>query len=134
MSIVSKRLVVWKINIDENGRDRGEDQMILELDSKSLILREVKTVRTSIIKEYDFENCRFDIFKSSDVKEESVIGTAVAGGILFGGAGAVVGALSAKGQDSWVFEIVEGESIDLFRLKNDQDKKVLDKYINKHSR
>jgi hypothetical protein len=134
MSILSKRVPGYKVNIDENGRDHGEIGMIFELASEKLLLREIKTAHTTVVKEYDFENCKFDIFRSSEFGEQSILGDAVAGGILFGGAGAVVGALSGKGRDSWIFEIVEGDSVELFRLRNDQEKKTLEKYINKHSR
>lgn len=134
MSILSKRVPGYKLNIDENGRDHGETATLFELAPDKIILREVKTARTSVVKEYDLEECKFDIFKSSEVREQSVIGSAIAGGILFGEAGAIVGALSGKGRDSWVLEIVEGDSVELFRLRNDQEKKTLEKYINKHSR
>lgn len=130
MSILSKRLAVNRINITKDGRNHGETQQILELDSKKLMIRDVKALHTSIEKEFNLKECKTDIFLSTDVTT-SGLGTAIAGGLLFGGVGAVVGAIAGKGKPTWIFEIMENEDVYLFRLNNDNDKKILEKYINK---
>ena len=130
MSILSKRLAVNRINITADGRNHGETQQLLELDSNSLIVRDVKALHTKIEKEFNLKECETDLFLSTDVTT-SGLGTAIAGGLLFGGVGAVIGAIAGKGRPTWIFEIVENNEVYLFRLNNDSDKKILEKYINK---
>lgn len=130
MSLLSKRIIVSRINISKDGRNRGETQQLLELDPKRLIVREVKTLHTSVDMEINLSKCETDLFLSTDVTT-SGLGSAVTGGILFGGVGAVVGAIAGKGKPTWIFEIKENDNIYLFRLAKNDDKKILEKYINK---
>lgn len=129
MSILSKRIVASRINISKDGRNRGETQQILELDPKRLIVREVKALHTSVDMEIDLSECETDLFLSTDVTTNG-LGDAITGGILFGGVGAVVGAIAGKGKPTWIFEIKENDEVYLFRLAKNEDKKILEKYIN----
>lgn len=131
MGIMSKRIAAKYINIGSDGRNRGEIDYIFELDSKKLILREVKALHTKINRTFDLTNCETDLFLSTDATA-SGLGSAVAGGLLFGGAGAVVGAIVGKGNPSWIFELKTNDEILLFRLKGETDKKILEKYLAKY--
>lgn len=130
MGLLSKRIIVNRINITKDGRNHGETQQILELDPKRLLVREVKALHTSVDMEIDLSECETDLFMSTDITTTG-LGDAIAGGLLFGGAGAVVGAIAGKGKPTWIFEIKENDDIYLFRLANNDDKKILEKYINK---
>lgn len=132
MSILSKRIAVKQLNISDDGINHGDIDRIFELNPKSLILREVKTVHTSIIKEFVLPECQTDIFLSTEAKHSGV-GGAIVGGLAFGLVGATIGVLSERGKPIWVFEIVEDGKPLLFKLRNDTDKKTLEKYLKKRS-
>lgn len=55
MSIVSKRLVVKNLFDSTN--------MIVELDSHKMILREIKWTKTVVVKEFDFDEIEFCFHK-----------------------------------------------------------------------
>ena len=128
MSILSKRVAVNRLNITKDGRNHGETQQILELASKSIIVRDVKALHTTVEREISRTECETDLFLSSDV-ETTGLGGAIAGGLLFGGIGAVIGAIAGKGRPTWILEIKIDDEILLFRLKNDTDKKTIEKYL-----
>lgn len=96
MGMFSKRIQAAEINIGANGRNYGDKMKIFELDRKNLIVRDVKTLRTSVDTKYDLRTLQIDIFKGSEMQSGDIVGDALAGGMLFGGVGAVVG---AKGQN-----------------------------------
>ncbi len=135
MSIFSKRIQAAEINLDEYGRDRGDLTRLLELDRDWLIVREVKTFRTDIVAKYDPRFTRIDIYKSTDLQSGNAVGSAVVGGLLFGGIGAVVGAIAGSSKKPfWIVEITDATGTRLFKLKGDTDKIILDKYITKSRR
>lgn len=132
MSIFSKRIQAAEINIDEYGRDRGDLTRLLELDREQLIVRDVKALHTVIVAKYDPRAAKIDIYKSTSLQSGNVVGSAVVGGLLFGGTGAVVGAIAgASKRPFWIVEITDATGTRLFKLKSDADKKILDKYISK---
>lgn len=133
MSIMSKRIAVKKINIGSDGKNRGEIDYIFELDPKKLILRDIKTLHTKVNEVYDLSEWTTDMYLSDSVTESS-LSSAIAGGLIFGAAGAIVGAIVGQGKPTWIFEMKNDSSLLLFRLRNDSDKKVLEKYVRKHSK
>ena len=130
MNMFSKRIQANKINIGKDGRNRGEIQYIFELDSESIVIRNIKTLHTSVERKIDLDSCKLDLFLSDSIKENG-LGGAITGGLLFGGAGAVAGSILSKGKPCWIFEVVDGENVELFKLRNETDKKTLEKYLKK---
>ncbi len=129
MGMFDKRIIAWKQNIGEDGRDRGEIQLGIELRKDALAVLEIKTLHTKESEVFDKSDLTIDIFRASQVAEKSVLGRAIVGGVLLGGVGAIVGGLSGSGKaDAWIMEINGSE---LFRLKNDADKKTVEKWYNK---
>lgn len=132
MSIFSKRIQAAEINIDDQGRDRGDLTRLLELDRMRLIVRDVKTLHTVVVAEYDPRVAKVDIYKSTSLQSGNAVGSAVVGGLLFGGVGAVVGAIAGSSKKPfWIVEITDATGTRLFKLKSDADKKILDKYLAK---
>ena len=90
-------------------------------------------MHTKIIDSFDLKEIQIDVFKSADVRSGDALGGAVAGGLLFGGVGAIVGAVANSSKKPvWIVEIVAGNQVQLFKLQNDSDKNALTKYIKKH--
>lgn len=77
--------------------------LILDIDSKKLIIQKAFTkdkAETSLA----FEKITgIGIVTEEVVKEANGVGRAIAGGILFGGAGAVVGAVTAKDKTKKIY-------------------------------
>lgn len=133
MGMFDKRIIVTEINIDENGRNLGERQMIFELRKSEIGVLEIGTLKTKEEYAIDPSTDRIAIFHEADAVSKSTIGRAVVGGVLFGGIGAVVGGLSGTGKkDAWFAEVTTGETVKLYRLKNDGDRQILDKWLKKH--
>lgn len=126
---MAKRIIVYKQNFVD-GRDLGEEKYILSL-GKTLKLLEIRTLHTKKVKDLDVQS--FEFFKS-DGAEKNVIGRAVAGAIVAGGIGAMVGGLSGTTKEkAWCCEIVEPNGTTLYRLKNEHDKKILEKYFRRRN-
>ena len=134
MSIMSKRIIVNEVHITPDGRNHGDVQMILELDPKKLIIREIKPMHTKVDAEIDLSNpeVKTDLFLSSSYGKTDGVSGAVTGAVLFGAAGAVAGGFLGKGKYFWIFELVTAAGTRIFKLQKDSDKKVLEKYISKH--
>ena len=132
MGIMSKRIPAFEANITSDGRNHGDTQVLLELDSNSLIIREVKPLHTKVIGEINLSSAETDLFLSSEYGQTSGASQAVTGAVLFGAAGAVAGGMLGKGKDFWIFEVKEADRVRIFKLQNANDKKVLEKYLNKH--
>ena len=133
MSIMSKRIVVNEVNISSDGRNHGDTQLIMELDPKKLIIREVKTLHTAVNSEIDLSdpNVKTDLFLSSEYGKSIGVNEAVAGAVLFGAKGAVAGGVLGRGKDLWILELTTPDGVRIFKLQKDADKKTLEKYLAK---
>ena len=67
MSMMSKRIPALEVHITPDGRNHGDTQMVFELDSKKLVVREVKGLLSPLDSEIDLSdpNVKTDIFLSS---------------------------------------------------------------------
>lgn len=134
-NLFNKRIQAVEVIIDEYGRERGDIARIFELGRDCLFVREIKTMHTRVIAKYAPRSTRIDIYKSTDLRSGNVVGSAVVGGLLFGGMGAVVGAIAgSKQKPFWIVEIDDGEKTRLFKLKDDADKTTLERYVAKRCR
>ncbi len=133
MSIMSKRIIVNEVNITADGRNHGDIQLLLELDPKKLIIRDVKALHTAVNSEIDLSDpkVKADLFLSSDYGKSTGISEAIAGGVLFGAKGAVAGGVLGKGRDLWILELTTPDGVRIFKLQKDADKKTLEKYLSK---
>ena len=129
--MTSKRIQVYLQNIDEQGRDLGEDLYLFVLDEK-LILLEINGMHTDAIKNFDIE--KLTVFRMDANVDKSVIGRALVGGVLAGGVGAVIGGMSATNQKkAWFCEIIEkDETISLYRIKDETSAMQLEKWYKKY--
>ena len=133
MSIMSKRIIVNEVNISPDGRNHGDTQLLMELDPKKLIIREVKTLHTVVNSEIDLSdpNVKTDLFLSSEYGKSTGVNEAVAGAVLFGAKGAVAGGVLGRGKDLWILELTTPAGVRIFKLQKDADKKILEKYLAK---
>ena len=133
MSIMSKRIIVNEVNISPDGRNHGDTQLLMELDPKKLIIREVKTLHTAVNSEIDLSdpNVKTDLFLSSEYGKSTGVNEAVAGAVLFGAKGAVAGGVLGRGKDLWILELTTPAGVRIFKLQKDADKKTLEKYLAK---
>ena len=133
MSMMSKRIPALEVHITPDGRNHGDTQMVFELDSKKLVVREVKGLLSPLDSEIDLSdpNVKTDILLSSSYGQTDGSAGAVTGAVLFGAAGAVAGVILGKGKDFWIFEVATPERTRIFKLQRDMDKKPLEKYIAK---
>lgn len=119
------QVYVYRQNIGENGRDHGEEPFIFSMGKKLLELQTPKTFLREKIKDIDVSE--YEFFRAS--ADRDVIGSAIVGGLVAGGAGAIVGGMCA-GAKAWYIEI-DG---DIYRLPNEASKKKLEKYLEKRSK
>lgn len=133
MGILNKRTIVYRIDIGEDGRNRGEKTLLLELAKGKILVREPRIFRTKVIDVFTLTDIETDIFLSTDIKSDG-LGGAVSGGLLFGGIGMVAGAILDKGRPVWLLEIKQGDTDTLYRLHDDNNKKKLEKYLNKQTK
>ncbi len=133
MSIMSKRIIVNEVNVSADGRNHGDIQLLMELDPKKLIIREVKTLHTAVNSEIDLSdpNVKTDLFLSSEYGKSTGVNEAVAGAVLFGAKGAVAGGVLGRGKDLWILELTTPDGVRIFKLQKDADKKILEKYLAK---
>ena len=133
MSIMSKRIIVNEVNISSDGRNRGDTQLLMELDPKKLIIRDVKALHTAVNSEIDLSdpNVKTDLFLSSEYGKSTGVNEAVAGAVLFGAKGAVAGGVLGRGKDLWILELTTPDGVRIFKLQKDADKKTLEKYLAK---
>ena len=133
MSIMSKRIIVNEVNISPDGRNRGDTQLLMELDPKKLIIREVKTLHTAVKSEIDLSdpNVKTDLCLSSEYGKSTGVNEAVTGAVLFGAKGAVAGGVLGRGKDLWILELTTPAGVRIFKLQKDADKKTLEKYLAK---
>ena len=134
MSILSTRITMKEINISPDGRNHGDIQVLFELARGKIIVREIKTMHTAVKNEFELSSpdVSIDTFTSSEFGSKSGFDTALAGGILFGVAGAAIGGALGKGRNFWICEIKNGSDVFLYKFDKDSDVKVLQKHIKKY--
>ena len=131
-SIFSTRIIAYRQNVDDQGRDLGEDNCILVMDKK-LILLSQKKMKFETERSFDIE--KMTLFQMDSKKSKSIIGRAIVGGAIAGGIGALIGGMTGTTKDqAWYCEIIDKDgSVNLFRLENNKGKiNALRKWQQKH--
>lgn len=127
-----KRIVGYVPNGD-GSKDRGETMTVYEFYNDKI--EEVETnafgIKKSTKKSVDIADIYYiDCYKGSELRNESASG-AVAGGLLFGLPGAIIGGLLGANQNSWYCKIQTTSSIWFFRLNSDLDQTFIKKWSDK---
>ena len=127
---MAKRVVGY-VPIGDGTKDRGEELCAFEFFDKyfeeietnyfGFRKRALKTILASDI-------LYIDCYKGSDLRNEAATG-ALAGGILFGLPGAIIGGILGQNQNSWYCKVVLPDSTMFFRLyKNEWDRDFILKW------
>lgn len=131
---MAKRIVGYT-PIGDGSKDRGEEMCVFEFFNDSF--EEIETnafgLKKSTIQTFHCTDVVYvDCFKGSELRNESVSG-ALAGGILFGLPGAIIGGILGLNQNSWYCKIATVGKMLFFRLyKNELDKDFILKWANKN--
>ena len=132
---MAKRIVGYT-PIGDGSKDRGEEMCVFEFFNDSF--EEIETnafgLKKNTIQTFHYTEIVYvDCFKGSELRNESASG-ALAGGILFGLPGAIIGGILGLNQNSWYCKIATVDKTLFFRLyKNELDKDFILKWANKNS-
>ena len=132
---MAKRIVGYT-PIGDGSKDRGEKICVFEFYDKHF--EEIQTNAFGLKKDtlqtfYATDVIYVDCFRGSELRNESASG-ALAGGILFGLPGAIIGGILGTNQNSWYCKIATVDKMLFFRLyKNELDKDFILKWANKNN-
>lgn len=133
MAFFDSGILVHVNRTDEKGRDLGEVDMVLKEGKKDgVYLVDASSKGNPVIK--TFSPVAVTVFREADAADKSVIGRAIVGTVIAGSLGGVIGGMSGTGKkDAWYLEIEDADgSAAVFRLRNQQDGKSMEKRIRKH--
>lgn len=122
------KFAAW-LPVGDGTRDRGEEARGIEYSKKSVkITKGLKTVKEIPVADIISVDAWRE--ESTATKGQRAVGGALAGGILFGAAGAMVGAAAASNY-AWYGEIVTETETVKFRFNRDADTNGLIKWWDK---
>lgn len=131
-----RKRVVGYVPIGDGTKDRGEEMCVFEFYDE--YFEEIETnafgLKKNTLRSFYYTDVVYvDCFKGSELRNESVSG-ALAGGVLFGLPGAIIGGIVGANQNAWYCKILLKDTVLLFRLyKNEWDRDFILKWAEKNN-